>query len=375
MKERVCGLKHFARFWTSEGQKLRKKMSNANRTELIGINALERALLRSPFTKPDFNSGDKTESWDGFVHLYRSGIWGVAPLEGRIPVQIKSTERPFIGETASHRMRTDDLRNYLADGGAMLFLISLNIAADTSNIFYANLSKEYLETTLCNNQEKKSIPIPLQRFPENQPDEMVRIFLAFLEERNKSATPDGGQFTVSKVQNVVHGNGIASKTDDLLGCLDDHLKEYILKKFEWYRTKNIAVRTPQILRMLLTYPNDDIVISNFNVYRTEDEEPYGNSLVEYFQNIDLQYMTEKRKYREQNWHLFIQFLEMAHSARITVSKLCYAILKYSDGTTVQMIKNQMGEMEFERVLDYILDDIIPSVPSDPKRKPHVVCSW
>ena len=78
----------------------KNQMSDANRTELKGIAALTNSLLRSLFIKPDLHANDKTESWDGFVYLYRDESWGVEPLVGRIPVQVKSTKRPFTGDKA-----------------------------------------------------------------------------------------------------------------------------------------------------------------------------------------------------------------------------------------------------------------------------------
>lgn len=362
-------------------------MSDANRTELKGIAELTSALLNSRFIRPDPQVNDKTESWDGFVYLYCDETWGVKPLEGRIPIQIKSTKRLFPGGTASYPIRTADLRNYYTEGGAMFFLVSLDIAANTSHIFYASLLKERLSKLLCTGQGQEHVTVALKRFPENQPDKMEQIFRSFLNERSRSASPNSWlpeSQTVPESKNML--NESISKADRLLKCLDSDLKEYILQNFEWYKAQNTAVQTPQILLMLLTYPNESIVRNNFDIYKTEDGKPYGSFLVEFFHSVDLQYKNTQRIYREQNWSSFIRLLERAEEVLydpqtrtyedcITVNILCYTILRYSGGSTVQMIQQQMGAEEFERISHNILNDTFPSIPTNPNLAPRVVRCW
>lgn len=362
-------------------------MSDANRTELRGIAALERALYNSDFIKPAFNTNDKTESWDGFVYLYRDRTWGVDSLVGRIPTQVKSTKRTFNGGTASFAIRTADLHNYCTEGGVVFFLISLDTDADTSRIFYASLLKEQLNEVLCTGQGRNHVTVSLQRFPEDQTAEMEQIFRSFLDGRSKSASPNSLQPESQIVsESKKELNKSKSKTDHLLECLDSDLREYILQEFESYKAQNKAVQTPQILLMLLTYPNGSIIRNNFDIYKTEDGKPYGRFLVEFFHNIDLQYKTSKRIYREQNCTSFIHLLERAeevlhdpqtrtYETCITANILCYTVLKYSGGTTVQMIQHQMGEKEFERISNFILNDTLPSVPTDPSLRPCVSRCW
>ena len=362
-------------------------MPDANRSELRGIHALTEALLSSHFIKPDLAVNDRTESWDGFVYLYSDTNWKVDSLSGRIPVQVKSTERSFVGNTASFPVRTADLRNYRTEGGVMFFLISLDASACTGRIFYASLLNEQLDKILCGRQGQKHVTVPLQRFPENRPDEMKQIFYSFLNERSIPAGPSSRQPTPPAAPERTKAfNESISKNDRLLEYLDSDFKEYILQKFEWYKAQDTAVQTPQILLMLLMYPNDSIVKNIFDIYRTEAGKPYGSFLAEFFENVDLQYKAAKRTYREQNWRSFIQLLESAKTVLnslgkkpcrgcITANLLCYAVLKYSGGTTVQMIQRQMGVEEFESISDFILSNTLPSVPADPKLMPRVVRCW
>lgn len=354
----------------------KNRMTNTTRIERKGITALEKVLQCSQFIKPEISKNDKTESWDGSIYLYRDKNWKKENLVGRIPVQIKSTEQPFISDEASFPVNTADLNNYSTEGGAMLFLISLDIATDVNHIFYISLLKEYINKLLRDKRSQGTITIKLKRFPENQPEEMVNIFHSFLHERSVSANLDIQQ----NVAQTMEGD----KDDDaLLKHLDCNLKEYILQKFEWYQAQNIAVQTPQLLLMLLTYPDDSIVSNIFNIYKTEEGVLYGTYLVEFFQKIDIQYKSTGHLYREHNWRAFLEMLknaeEVLHGQKdktcITANILCYAILNYNRGTTVEMIQRQMGKKEFKKVINYILNDVLPSVPIDSNLTPYVVRGW
>lgn len=365
----------------------RNRMTNTTRIERKGITALEKVLQCSQFIKPEIDKNDKTESWDGSIYLYRDTNWKKENLVGRIPVQIKSTQQHFTDNAASFPVSIADLNNYSTEGGAMLFLISLNTSTDENHIFYISLLTEYINKLLRDKRSQDKVTIKLKRFPENQPEEMECIFHSFLHERSVSANPNTQQNVAQRTTECrtveEDKNDITSEIHDRLKYLDCNLKEYILQKFEWYKAQNIAVQTPQLLLMLLTYSDDNIVRSIFDIYKTEDGISYGTYLIEFFQKIDIQYKSTGRLYREQHWRAFLWLLknaeEVLHSRKdktcITVNILCYAILNYSSGTTVEMIQRQMGKEEFKNVINYILNDALPSVPIDSNLIPYVVRGW
>ena len=47
---------------------------------------------------------------------------------------------------------------------------------------------------------------------------------------------------------------------------------------------------------------------------------------------------------------------------ITANILCYAILEFSGGTTVEMMRGQIGDERFSKLKKFILEDRIPSLP-------------
>ncbi len=155
--------------------------------------------------------------------------------------------------------------------------------------------------------------------------------------------------------------------DDPLKYLDLELKEYIIQKFEDYKIRNISVRTPQLMLILLTYSTKNI-INILNGYKMNDGGKYGEFLVAFFQEIDKEYETKGQIYREEDWTAFLRVLENAkevlHNEKyedyITANILCYSILTYRDGATVSMMRAQMGIDRFEQMKQFILDNRIPS---------------
>ncbi len=157
--------------------------------------------------------------------------------------------------------------------------------------------------------------------------------------------------------------------DEPLEYLEPVLKEYLLQKFDSYQAQDEAVQTPQLLLMLLTYPHSSLQCI-FNGYEMIGDCRYGDWLVAFFKQTDLKYKSMKRCYREQNWTAFLRILEKAkevfdrekYADYITANILCYAILEFSGGTTVEMMRGQIGDERFSKLKKFILEDRIPSLP-------------
>lgn len=158
------------------------------------------------------------------------------------------------------------------------------------------------------------------------------------------------------------------ETDVLMGHLEPGLKEYILHKFEDYKTRNISVRTPQLLLMLLTYPEKNIV-EIFNGYELDGGSKYGEFLVGFFRDIDEKYKVKGEAYREEDWTAFMRLLGRAqevlngekYGEYITANILCYTILSYREGATINMMREQIGLHYFEQLKMYVLEDRLPSL--------------
>lgn len=66
---------------------------NTKRIEESATTALKAALLRCPILESYIDSNDKTPSWDGTVFVYKSEKTKKEDLAGRVPIQIKGTEK------------------------------------------------------------------------------------------------------------------------------------------------------------------------------------------------------------------------------------------------------------------------------------------
>lgn len=112
---------------------------NNNRIEMIGVNRIRDAILRSYILEPYIDDNDKTPSWDGNIFVYKSHDTIKKNIKGKVPVQIKGKMVDnFSNETLSYPFNTSDLQNYLKDGGAIFFVVQI-IDVDKTKVYYKSL--------------------------------------------------------------------------------------------------------------------------------------------------------------------------------------------------------------------------------------------
>lgn len=92
--------------------------------------------MRKENSSPHYN---KTPSWDGTVFVYKSEKTKKDNLAGRVPIQIKGTEKLIVSDTAAFSCSIADLKNYYKDGSCIFFLISVDLSSGNSRIFYKTL--------------------------------------------------------------------------------------------------------------------------------------------------------------------------------------------------------------------------------------------
>ena len=162
--------------------------SNNKRIEETATTAFKAALLQCPILESYINSNDKTPSWDGMVFVYRNGKYKKADLLGRAPIQVKGTEKVIISDTASFSCQVSDINNFYRDGGCVFFLISVDTSVSTAKIFYASLHVFDLKKILDGAGNQKTTTIKLERFPQDDPNEMASIFMSFVENSRKQTS-------------------------------------------------------------------------------------------------------------------------------------------------------------------------------------------
>lgn len=157
---------------------------NTKRIEESATTALKAALLRCPTLESYIDSNDKTPSWDGIVFVYKSEITKKDNLAGRVPIQIKGTEKVLVSDTASFSCSVADLKNYYKDGGCIFFLISVDLDSGNSKIFYKTLLVVDLDKIIKGAGKQRTITIHLDSFP-TEVNEISSIFMQFTDNVHK----------------------------------------------------------------------------------------------------------------------------------------------------------------------------------------------
>lgn len=157
---------------------------NTKRIEESATTALKAALLKCPILDSYIDSNDKTPSWDGTVFVYKSEKTKKKNLAGRVPIQIKGTEKVIISETAAFACSVADLENYYKDGGCVFFLISVDLISGNSRIFYKTLLVIDLDKIIKDAGKHKTCTIHLNLFP-TEVNEISSIFMQFTDNVHK----------------------------------------------------------------------------------------------------------------------------------------------------------------------------------------------
>ena len=206
-------------------------MKNAKRIEESATAALKTTLLRCPILDAYIDSNDKTPSWDGTVFVYSSENQKKENIEGRVPIQVKGTEKEFVSDIATFSCSTVDLRNYYQDGGCVFFLVSVAPSTGKHKIFYASLLVVDLNKILKSAKEQKTYSIRLKLFPENNPREMAHIFLSFVSNAKKQTSFIGKDLLSieelksqgTKIEKLTFStSGIGLETKDLPSFISSH---------------------------------------------------------------------------------------------------------------------------------------------------------
>lgn len=191
------------------------------RIEETAINALKTVLLRCETLDSFIGSNDKTPSWDGSVFVYRNESQKNDDLIGRVPIQVKGTEKVMTSDYADFSCRVTDLMNYYRDGGCVYFVISVNSSpTGTAMIYYSALHVFDLKKILDQANKKKSIRIRLSKFPQDNVREIVSIFSNFIVDARKQTSFIGREIPTldSLIQN---GANIESISFSALGIGPD----------------------------------------------------------------------------------------------------------------------------------------------------------
>lgn len=157
---------------------------NNSKIELIAVNRIKDAILRSDILEPYIDDNDKTPSWDGNIFVYKSSDINKKNLKGKIPLQIKGTKvHNFSNGIVSFPFETSDLRNYLNDGGVLFFVVEI-IDVENTKIFCKSLLPIDIKELLSESRStQKTISAALKVIDISNIKRLESICLEFLFHR------------------------------------------------------------------------------------------------------------------------------------------------------------------------------------------------
>lgn len=173
---------------------------NAKTIEILSVNAVKDSIAMCDFLEPFINDNDKEPSWDGDVYIYNNRTHKKENLAGRLSVQVKGKahEGAFKSEI-SYSISTIDLRNFLYDGGIILFVVYIDNGG-LRKIYYVELPPIKLRVALAETQNKKTKSLTLKEFPTDN-NKKATIFLNCLQNCHKQASfTDTNLFSLEDLQ-------------------------------------------------------------------------------------------------------------------------------------------------------------------------------
>lgn len=164
--------------------------------EIIAVNTIYQLISKNDYLVADIPSKDKGVSWDGFIYVYDhpGDNHPKDDLKGRVPIQVKGHEvndDDLLKEKISYPIEVAHLRNYLYDGGAVLFVVCFNHEGEHARIYYKALLPFDLKDLLkgCSNLNSKrpQKSIQLQVFPDDKKNVTTKFLNFVFNKRRQSA--------------------------------------------------------------------------------------------------------------------------------------------------------------------------------------------
>lgn len=157
--------------------------------ETLSVNAVKNSIATSDILDQFISENDKEPSWDGNIYVYKNKNKRKSELQGRIPIQVKGKEcKKFPTNRVSFSISVSDLKNYLFDGGTILFVVYIRNTDAKTKIYYSSLLPIKLKNILDNTKNKqKNKSVKLSEFPTAS-DDKANICLNCLRNRQMQAS-------------------------------------------------------------------------------------------------------------------------------------------------------------------------------------------
>ena len=164
-----------------------KKLSK-KAIETMSVDAVRDSIMRTDHLDQFIPDNDKEPFWDGAVYIYENKNHTKENFRGRMPVQVKGTEKEDLSRNEiSFPISTTDLRGYLADGGAIYFVVYIGSKGLRRKIYYIELTPIRIRIILEEAQKQGTKNVRLKAFPDDN-DKKATIFLNCLQNCKKQSS-------------------------------------------------------------------------------------------------------------------------------------------------------------------------------------------
>ena len=233
-------------------------MLDSKAIETLSVNAVRNSIVICPILDQFIPDNDKEPSWDGNVYIYNSSSKTKDNLKGRLPVQVKGTENnDFLKEKITFSMETADLKNYLYDGGCMLFVVYVSSDGMSNKIYYAQLVPVKLRMILAQAGDQKTKTVELNELPADI-NKRGSVFLSCLQNCQKQKSIlDVKLYSLDELEK---GGLIESITIPLSAMGEKDPIEVLLNSEVYMYAKIKGTTIPQPLEMLSQslYTKEDV---------------------------------------------------------------------------------------------------------------------
>ncbi len=175
-------------------------------TELMSVCKLKECLLKTQKIIPVINDMDKEPIWDGSLYVYKgeADIVNDSFLD-RIPIQLKGTCKfNYKNSKISYPINVSNLNHYKKDGGVIFFVVVMGKSYNKFSIFYKILLPFDILRILNNKESQSSINVQMDKFPIDNTEKMMSIFISFINNKGKqSGTAEQGLQMREKLYNGV----------------------------------------------------------------------------------------------------------------------------------------------------------------------------
>lgn len=213
-------------------------MINNNDIESLAVMAVKTSLIDTEYLQQDISENDKTPSWDGSVFIYNENKGDKSKILGKVPVQVKGKgEKNHTKNEVSYSMDVSDLRNYLNDGGCLLFVVYIDPNNKTKHKIYFNtLTPVKLKKILKNIKKQKTKSIRLKTFPFDS-DKKEDIFRNFYYDCKRQRSINANDYIdfdkIGKMKNIEEIRipfSSNSKSDPYKTILENEIYLYVKPK-------------------------------------------------------------------------------------------------------------------------------------------------